>query len=89
MTKSRKDPRNAGSARRTEVRIYLDRKISEALENLAQQAGIPELNILRDVDDPARHASTYRVVIGVIEWTMLVLFLAGAAYALCLIKSPA
>jgi hypothetical protein len=54
-------------------------KISQA--KIAKDAALPSANILATVETAAYGASSYRVVICVIEWTMVVLFVLAAAYA--------
>jgi hypothetical protein len=48
---------------------------------LAERTGIPDLNILNCVKRTKRGASTYKTVIGMIEWSILVAFLVGVAFA--------
>jgi hypothetical protein len=48
---------------------------------LAERISIADLNILTRVKDPTRGASTYKTVIGMIEWSILIAFLAAAAFA--------
>lgn len=75
------------------------RQLIQAAENpirifetrLAQETNIPELNILAVVERPIAHASRYRTVIVIIEWTVVVIFVGGAIYAGYLagaVKSP-
>jgi hypothetical protein len=54
-------------------------KISQA--KIEKEAALPSANILETVETAASGASSYRIVIGVIEWTMVVLFILAAAYA--------
>ncbi len=54
-------------------------KVSEA--RLASLTNIPEIEIQKKVDRAGKGASTYRVVIRVVEWTFLLVFLVGAFYA--------
>jgi hypothetical protein len=53
--------------------------VSEA--KLADCAKIPHLKILEAVNQAAPGASSYRRVISVIQWTIVVVFLLAAAYA--------
>jgi hypothetical protein len=48
---------------------------------LAERISIADLNILTRVKHPTRGASTYKTVIGMIEWSILIAFLAAAAFA--------
>jgi disulfide bond formation protein DsbB len=50
-------------------------------ESLAKSTNIPALEILRKVEKPTPDASSYRVIIAVIEWTIMFAFLFLAAYA--------
>jgi hypothetical protein len=53
-----------------------------ALEaELSGTAGIAALKILEAVEQPEPGTSSYRRVIHVIQWTIFVVFLLGAAYA--------
>src|SRR3954468_18009725 len=54
-----------------------------AQARLAGQTGIPELKIVDAVEIPTRGGSSYRIVIAVIQWSILVIFLSAAAYAIC------
>ena len=54
-------------------------------DQLAQLSGLPALSILRAVKTKARGSSSYSVVIDVIQRTVLVAFLLGTAYAVCLL----
>ena len=54
-------------------------KVSEA--RLADQANIPDLRILSAVERPATWTCSYRRVIGVVQWTTIVVFLLAAVYA--------
>jgi hypothetical protein len=56
-------------------------------ERIAKAADIPALRILQKVETPLPGAFSYRIAIGMIEWTMVVLFLLAAAYAIYLLKS--
>jgi hypothetical protein len=49
--------------------------------SIAKDAQIPSLEILKSVEHPAADASSYRTIIAVIEWTIVVVFLFAAAYA--------
>jgi hypothetical protein len=48
---------------------------------LSAAAGIPALKIVESVEQPEPGTSSYRRVIKVIEWTILAVFILGAAYA--------
>jgi hypothetical protein len=50
-------------------------------KNIAKSTNIPALEILNKVESPTSNASSYRVVIAVIEWTIVFVFLFLAAYA--------
>lgn len=50
-------------------------------ENIAKTTNIPALEILKRVENPTRGASSYRAIIAVIEWTIVLVFLFLAAYA--------
>jgi len=50
-------------------------------KNLADKTSIRELAIVAAVDSKARGSFSYSVVINVVQWTLLVAFLAGAGYA--------
>lgn len=60
-------------------------KVSQ--ERLAKNADIPALKILHKVETPSPCAFSYRIAIGAIEWTMVVLFLLASIYAGYLLKS--
>jgi Flp pilus assembly protein TadB len=51
--------------------------------SIAEKANISALEILREVEEPAKDASSYRIIIAVIEWTIVTVFLFSAAYAAC------
>ncbi len=50
-------------------------------KKLAQRAQLPALEILEKVETASCDAFSYRVVIAVIEWTMVALFLLAVAFA--------
>ncbi len=52
-----------------------------AQARLAERAEIPEVKILECVKQPARGASSYSQIIGVIEWTICFGFMVAAIYA--------
>jgi len=54
-------------------------KICQA--GIAKDAQIASLEILKSVESPAADAASYRIVIAVIEWTLVAVFLFAAAYA--------
>src|SRR5262249_22514193 len=74
---------------------YRTRQLIQAGENalgasearLREKVGVSELEIVRIVAKPSRGASTYRRVIGVIEWTIFWIFLGGAGYAVWLLSN--
>jgi len=52
-----------------------------AQARLAERSAVAELEIVKAVEEPTSGASTYRMVIGLVEWTIVVVFLFAAAYA--------
>lgn len=56
-------------------------------QRLATATGVPELALVSKVEAPDDGTSSYRSVIAVIQWTMLVVFLLCATYAVWLLMS--
>jgi hypothetical protein len=50
-------------------------------ESIAKRANIPALEILKKVENLSPDASSYRIIIAIIEWTIFSVFLFLAAYA--------
>ena len=55
--------------------------LASSQDRLASISGIPSLSILKAVEKKAPGSSSYSVVINIIQWTTLIGFLLGAAYA--------
>lgn len=67
---------------RTLQLIRAGEDVLEAFQaRLAKSTNIPALEILKAVENPSFGASLYKTVIGVIEWTIVVVFIVAAAYA--------
>jgi hypothetical protein len=67
---------------RTLQLIRAGEDVLEAFQaRLAKNTNIPALEILKAVENPSFGASLYKTVIGVIEWTIVVVFIVAAAYA--------
>jgi hypothetical protein len=52
-----------------------------AQARLAERAQNPSINILECVEQPERYASSYSLVIAVLEWSIVLAFLVATAYA--------
>jgi hypothetical protein len=61
-----------------------ERALAALEAQLSATAGITELNIVETVERPEPGTSSYRRVIKAIQWTMVAVFLLGAAYAMWL-----
>jgi len=59
----------------------LGKTFLKRVKKSCESTNIPALEILRKVEKPTPDASSYRVIIAVIEWTIMFAFLFLAAYA--------
>ena len=59
-----------------------ERVLKTAQARLADQSGVPDLKIVEMVEQAPHGGASYRVVMAVIQWTIVAVFLLGAAYGL-------
>jgi hypothetical protein len=59
-----------------------ERAIKPLQKRLADQVGIPEVQILELVETPEKNWTSYGDVLWVIHWTTIIVFLIGSFYAL-------
>ena len=58
-----------------------ERVLKTAQARLADQSGVADLKIVEIVEQVTHSGSSYRVVIAVVQWTIVAVFLLAAAYA--------
>ena len=73
---------NRLDTRTSELIKASERVLKTAQARLADQSGVPDLNIVEMVEQAPHGGASYRVVMAVIQWTIVVVFLLGAAYGL-------